>query len=103
MSARSRDRLSLSLLPLLDLLHAALFPLDVSTIRRIARYCALSMPGPLLHPTTRVGTSLRHGLPAAELSPPVTHPSRACDRREHVTSSTFSYAAIAPRSWIMTL
>lgn len=35
------------------------------------------MPGPLLSPTTRVGTSLRRGLPAAEFPPPVTHPSRA--------------------------
>lgn len=61
-SARPRDRFSLSLFPSsISLSVAALFPLDVSTIRRIARYCALSMPQPLLSPTSRVGTSLRRG------------------------------------------
>lgn len=50
----ARSSLSFSLfLTSIFFFFAALFPLDVSTIRRIARYCALSMPGPLLHPTTR--------------------------------------------------
>lgn len=95
---RARDRARSFLFPFLfpplfltaiSLSVAALFPLDVSTIRRIARYCALSMPQPLLPPTNLlVATSLRRGSRVSPSSLPYS--SYACDRREHVTSPTFS-------------
>jgi len=99
----ARSFLSLSLSPSLSLSSspltaislsvAALFPLDVSTIRRIARYCALSMPQPLLPPTNPVATSLRRGSrvsPSSALLLLRVRPPRTRD-------VTFPYAAIASR------